>query len=90
MEKMVWALASPPNDPVQVYAGYGQSDKGHDPLKRAIDLISLAHVPLVQPVEQRNPASIGSAIQPIDVLFHFFALLLDVSQGHQHLLSAFR
>jgi hypothetical protein len=28
MEKMVWALASPPNEPAQVYAGYGQSDKG--------------------------------------------------------------
>jgi len=28
MDKMVWALASPLNDPVQVYAGYGQSDKG--------------------------------------------------------------
>jgi Sortilin, neurotensin receptor 3, len=28
MDKMVWALASPQNDPVQVYAGYGQSDKG--------------------------------------------------------------
>jgi photosystem II stability/assembly factor-like uncharacterized protein len=28
MEKMVWALASPPGNPNQVYAGYGQSDKG--------------------------------------------------------------
>ena len=28
MEEMVWALASPPNEPAQVYAGYGQSDKG--------------------------------------------------------------
>jgi len=28
MEKMVWGLASPPGNPSQVYAGYGQSDKG--------------------------------------------------------------
>jgi len=28
IEKMVWALATSPNDPAQVYAGYGQSDKG--------------------------------------------------------------
>jgi hypothetical protein len=28
MDKMVWVFASPPNDPGQVYAGYGQSDKG--------------------------------------------------------------
>lgn len=28
MDKMVWALASPPNAPAQVCAGYGQSDKG--------------------------------------------------------------
>jgi hypothetical protein len=24
---MIWAMASSPNDPVQVYSGYGQSDK---------------------------------------------------------------
>lgn len=28
MEKMVWTLGSPPGNPGQVYAGYGQSDKG--------------------------------------------------------------
>lgn len=28
MEKMAWALASPLNNPLHVYAGYGQSDKG--------------------------------------------------------------
>lgn len=28
MEKMVWTLAVPPGNPAQVYAGYGQSDKG--------------------------------------------------------------
>jgi photosystem II stability/assembly factor-like uncharacterized protein len=28
MDKMVWTLASPVNEPVHVYAGYGQSDKG--------------------------------------------------------------
>jgi hypothetical protein len=28
MEKMVWTLSSPPANSTQVYAGYGQSDKG--------------------------------------------------------------
>lgn len=34
MTKMAWALASSPGDPAQVYAAYGQSDKGQAETKK--------------------------------------------------------
>jgi hypothetical protein len=59
-----------------------------DPLKRSFNLRHFRAIPIIQPIEQRDPVFVGGLVEPVSVALDLLLFLVKVLQGRQQLRSA--